>query len=311
MAAKTRIDLQRVRRQTKRWSTENVEKTTHHKKSHKSRRLSRGEQSFFQEKVDQWQLDVWYSNTDTVPLPVGRRSLSVVSLSLCPTASSPLSASWHRHCGRTRHRHPSLWPHAAGRSQRQTPAVRRRWKCQQAAAARTALRSYSEGSTDPGILDWCPGCRLCAGPHPPCPHTPRDLGEHCPAQHTEDPAAVQHSATPAPWLRQSDSVRLLQAATNPGDDVQTPVITSDHKAVTADTDCLRARSPVTARCKYKKKTKHQPPSRVDYLFILRVNLTRKFAAIKSMFWRNYFCLFLQFKRIAINWEEIGRKVAEL
>ena len=45
---------------------------------------------FFQEKVDQWQLDARYLNTDTVGLSL---SLSLVSLSQCPTASSPLSAS--------------------------------------------------------------------------------------------------------------------------------------------------------------------------------------------------------------------------
>ena len=159
---------------------------------------------------------------------------------------------------------------------------------QQAAAARTALWSYRscQGSTDPGILDWCPGCRLCAGPHPPCPHTPRDLRPDLAQSSTAyrgpgSCTALTHQS-PRGW-RQSDSVRLLQAATNPGDDVQTLVITSDYKAVTADTDCPGLCSPVTARCKYKKKTKHQPPSRVDYLLILRVNLTRKFAAIKSMF----------------------------
>ena len=281
MAAKTRIDLQRVRRQTKRWSTENVEKTTHHKKVIKVAGYRSANKGFFSEKsisgsskLGTWTPTLWlclclWCHCLCVRQPAAR----------CPHPDTDTVG--------TRHRHPSLWPHAAGRSQRQTPAVRRRCQCQQAAAARTALWSYTEGGTDPGILDWCPGCRLCAGPHPPCPHTPRDLGEHGPAQHTEDPAAVQHSATSDPvveaeWLCAS-AAGCHQPWWRCADTGHHQWPQSCHRWHWLS----RASSPVTARCKYKKKTKHQPPSRVDYLLMKIVILCGMGSFLRNCWFSSY------------------------
>ena len=64
-------------------------------------------------------------------------------------------------------------------------------------------------------------------------HTHHSLGQHSPAQHTEDTTAVHHSATRDNVL---DSVNLLLTAANAAVDVERLVTTSDHNVVTALTD---------------------------------------------------------------------------
>ena len=118
----------------------------------------------------------------------------------------------------------------------------------------------------------------CAGPHPPCPPTPSDLSQHCPAQ-----LYSTHPPAPALWWRLCVSCRLPPTLVK--------MCRHRSRSVTTMSSPLTLTRIICAGNTKRKKNKSSTAA-----------TCRLFAFKKSGFG-----LFLQFKRIAMNWEEIGKK----